>query len=88
MLVALASTAIYFSGVSALNSANDPHKEEVRISTESLSVVESENPNVIHAMESSSFADPAVYSAGLGSIGDFFAVKVLINRRLPLQVCR
>ncbi len=66
---------VYFSGVSALNSASDPGKDELRISAESLSALEGENPNAINALDSSSLTNSAVYTAGFASIVSSFGIE-------------
>ena len=66
---------VYFSGISALNEKSNPKKDEVKISAETLSTVDEDNPNALSALDLKNLTNPAVYSEGLSLFTDFFAVS-------------
>jgi basic amino acid/polyamine antiporter, APA family len=66
---------VYFSGVSTLNEKSNPKANEVKISAETLSTIDEDNPNALSALEAKTFTNPAVYSEGLSIFTDFFAVS-------------
>lgn len=75
LLLITAFFLVYFSGVSALNEKTNPKKDEVRISSETLSTVDEENPNAVSQLDPKTFTNGAVYSEGLASFGNFFSVS-------------
>lgn len=66
---------VYFSGVSALNEKNNPKADEVRISTETLSTVDEDNPNALSQLDPKTFANGAVYAEGIGIFTNFFSIS-------------
>ena len=64
---------VYFSGVSALN--DQAKSNDLRISTEDLSEIDEENKFAV--FDSANLANPAVYSEGLSSLGEFFTVNTV-----------
>jgi basic amino acid/polyamine antiporter, APA family len=66
---------VYFNGISALNEKSNPKKDEVKISAETLSTVDEENPNALSALDLKNLTNPAVYSEGLSIFTDFFSVS-------------
>ncbi|MBP6002178.1 MAG: amino acid permease [Pyrinomonadaceae bacterium] len=66
---------VYFSGVSALNSESDPNKDQVKVSAETLTVVDGDNPKAVSALNPATLTNAAVYTAGIKSFGSFFEVS-------------
>ena len=66
---------VYFSGISALNEKTNPKANEVKISAETLSTVDEDNPNALSALDLKNLTNPAVYSEGLGVFTNFFSVS-------------
>lgn len=66
---------VYFNGVSALNEKNNPKANEVKISTQTLSTVDEDNPNAISLLDGKTFTNGAVYSEGIGVFTNFFSVS-------------
>ena len=60
---------VYLSGVSAVNSASAPGKDELRISTETLSVIEGDNPNSVARRRNQPVNDRRSRVAGMTSWG-------------------
>ncbi len=66
---------VYFSGVSVLNEKSNPGSNEVKISAETLSTIDEDNPNAVSQLALSTLTNPAVYSEGLGVFTNFFSVS-------------
>jgi len=66
---------VYFNGISVLNENSHPKKDEVKISSETLSTVDEDNPNALSALDLKNLTNPAVYSEGLSLFTNFFSVS-------------
>ncbi len=85
LLFLVAFFFVYFGGVSALNANSDPGRDELRVSAETLTVIESENPNALPATATSTLTNSAVYAAGLRSVASMFAVTPT-TRQLEIDI--
>lgn len=65
----------YFNGISALNEKSNPKANEVKVSAETLSIIDESNPNSLSALDLKNLTNPAVYSEGFGTFGNFFSVS-------------
>lgn len=85
LLVITGFLLVYFNGVSALNEKSNPKGNEVKISTETLSIVDADNPNALSQLDLKTFTNGAVYSEGLGVFGNFFSVSTS-SKKLEIDI--
>jgi APA family basic amino acid/polyamine antiporter len=85
LLLLTAFLLVYFSGVSALNDKSNPKGNEVKISAETLSTIDEDNPNAVSSLDAKTFTTPAVYSEGLALFTDFFSVST-DSKKLEIDI--